>query len=58
MGPAHVDLKDAFEIFACIGNPGFQGELFLRVGLASYLYVLVDFSFGSSSGLVVASASS
>jgi len=57
VGLAHVDLKDAFEIFACIDNPGFQGELLLSVQLASCFHLPVDFSFGSLSGLAFASAS-
>ena len=27
--PGHVDLKDTFEVFPCIGNPHFQGEMLL-----------------------------
>jgi len=33
VGPAHVGLKDTFEVFACIGDPGFQRELLLAVQL-------------------------
>jgi len=53
LGPAHVDLEDTFKVFACIGNPGFQGELLLVIQYIPVFPSSVRFLFWQFGGVDV-----